>query len=58
MNICEWMFNGIKMREQEKGIKGEYESIVSLCESVEDMKGKNWSNVLQRLKYIDNKLNE
>ena len=53
MNLCEWMFNGIKMREQSKGIKGEYEAMTSICESVEDMKGKNWSNALKRLKYIE-----
>ena len=54
------MFNGIERREQCNGIKGDYEAMMSICESVEDMKGKNWSNALKRLEYIetDDKLDD
>ena len=31
INLCEWMFNGVKMREQDKGVKGEYDALISIC---------------------------
>ena len=51
MNLIEWMFNAIKRYEEKKQIKGEYESIVSLCHSAEQQKGKNWIKVLRKLGY-------
>ncbi len=53
MNLVEWIFNGIKMVEQNKQIKGEYQSILSLYESTHSMKNKSWHKVLKRLGYIE-----
>eukprot|EP01083_Nonionella_stella_P063992 166371_1 len=53
MNLCEWIFNGIKMVEKQKNVKGEWESLLSLSDSVETQKNKNWMKVLEHLNYCE-----
>ena len=51
MDLIEWMFNAIKRNECNLQKKGQWESLLSLCESTEKQKGKKWINVLKKLGY-------
>ena len=43
LNLAEYYFNGIKMQEKHKEIFGdEWQAAVSVAESVENMRDKNW----------------
>lgn len=52
LNLCEYVFNGIKMIEKRKEIHSKWSSYISLCESTEYLKNNNWISVLKRLKYV------
>ena len=56
VNLTEWVFNAIKMKEKEKGILGNASvAIKSLCYSINECVGLNWKAVMNEIGYIDGK---
>ena len=53
LNLCEYQFNAIKVKEKGKQIVGEVESFLSLCDSVGDI-GNNWLPILRKIGYCNN----
>ena len=51
-NLVEYMFRDIKAIEKSKNIYGEREGLISLIESVEKIKNKDYSSTLQNIGYI------
>ena len=54
VQLTEWNFNAIKMKEQAKGVSGEYRAVVlSLIDSIHDCVGLNWKSVMNKIGYIN-----
>lgn len=52
-NLTEHYFNCVKTIEKQNQVQGdEWDAMMSLCESVEKMRDKNWSSVLSKQGYI------
>ena len=52
-NLSEFWFNGIKGKERAAGVYGNVdEARLSLCESVEAMRGCDWTNKLKEIGYM------
>ena len=55
VNLTEWVFNAIKMKEKGKRIHGDSSAAVrSLSQSIFECTGCNWKKVLNKIGYIDN----
>ena len=54
-NLTEYVFRDIKSIEVAKGIYGEKESLLSLVESVESLRNKNYSNILTTIGHCNDK---
>ena len=52
MTLTEWVFRDVKAIEIKKKIYGEYEGLVSLCESVEGVKNEDYEDILQEIGYF------
>ena len=52
LNLAEWCFRDIKAIEIKKKVYGEREGLLSLCDSVESIKNKNYQSILKEIGYI------
>ena len=52
INLAEWVFRDVKAIEIKKKVYGEFEGLMSLCESVETVKKKNYEKTLKEIGYI------
>ena len=51
-NLAEYSFRDTKAIEKAKGITGEYESMMSLVDSIESLQNKNYEIEMKRIGYI------
>jgi len=52
LNLAEYSFRDSKQIERVKGITGEYESLLSLSETLVSLRNKNYSKELRKCGYI------